>query len=1683
MVKPLLLALIFLCFLTNLSSAQSFGSSGLSGESLNNPTSLQFGPDGRLYVAQQDGTIFAYTIERNGANDYDVTSTETILDVRNIQNHNDDGTINTSVTNREVTGLLVIGTASNPILYVTSSDFRIGGGGGGSDRNLDTNSGVLSRLTKNGLDWDKVDLVRGLPRSEENHASNGIQIDETANILYLAQGGHTNAGSPSNNFAFLTEYALSGAILEIDLNVLDALPVLNDNGSSYVYDLPTLDDPTRPNVNGKDINDPWGGNDGLNQAKLVPGGPVQIYAPGFRNIFDVVLTESGRLYTWDNGANAGWGGHPDNEGSPNVTNNWVPGEPGSTGPGPNDPRVNNRDGLHLISTSNYYGGHPSPIRANPSGAGLFTHDIADGSGGENGFWRTSITGNQNTTLPVDWPPVPVELANPIEADYQNAGETDPSLFTVPASTNGIDEYTASNFNGALQGNLLAASFNGNIYNIGLNSQGSINDDSDVSVLASGFGSSPLDVTAQGDNDIFPGTIWATTYGSDNITVFEPTDFDNPSNPGEQESIYINTGGPSVTLEGINWLGDQYFTGSISTASRTEPIANTSSDFIYQSERYGEMTYNIPVMDGTYDLDLHFAEIWEGAQETGIRIFDVVVEGNLFLNNFDILDEVGFRTATIRSTSVTVTDGFLTIDFNQEVQNPKISGIAVISNQTCTGESGNDIDEDGDGYTNSDELDNGTNPCNGADQPEDFDETLINGFLVSNLNDPDDDDDGILDNSDSYPWDASNGLSTNLPIDYPFLNGDPGTGFFGLGFTGLMTNESADYLDLIRDENNSDTEIIAGGAVGLFSINGVTTGDASGMDNLQSNAFQFGINVDQNTDSFAIEAAVLGPVFTTGSPEGNQSTGFYIGTGDQDNFLRFTVSANNGNPGLEIYYENNGAEVGSAGTFVSVSGIETEAEIKLKLLVNPNDGLVQPQYAFGNDSYSNVGDAIQLTGESLIALQNSNEALAVGVISNSNPSDTNYNATWDYITIEFEDLPVTTEGTWVYVNDGDSCAPTGSAGSCPQGRHEASYVHVGDKFYLLGGRENGSNVNIYDPISDSWTVGATPPTIINHFQAVEYHGLILVVGAFRDNNFPTEAPLDRILIYDPVQDTWFNGPSIPENRRRGSAGVVVHNDKIYMISGIIEGHRSGWVPWMDEYDPATDTWRILPDAPHSRDHFQAAILNGKIYVGGGRRSGEDGTFNATEGAIDIFDLPTETWSINANDIPTERAGLSVAVLGNEVIYIGGERNSGLANNETEALNVNTGTWRTLSPLNTGRHGSQAIVNNGNIYIASGSPTRGGGALQSQERFYFETATTPNLNSIEQATLQLPSQVTIEGGTEIISVTHSGSNQAILVENVSINNGNFQFNIFRDAPFLLKPGESFEVEVSYTGSVNESAEINIEHTGSNGPVSIIDLDSNIVTQTDQSFVPDPNKTYYLDVKVHNLRLAATGESEDAYTTTIGTTGADVEWRFVANGDGFWHIDRAAGGSKPRIRTDDTKFADMQSTESNSVWTYYRFDNGASEGSHYITLPDGPTNHRRLQIHRNGTVRMRPTSNQGGWVSWEITEVPQGNNNTAVTVQLSNLDQIQEIETLSKEAKPLSYPNPTRGEVYVDLSEYADSEVQLTVIDLQGNVRMIREVTKNHSDLIDINLDELEVGIYLLSIQPDDGETIVEKIILMQ
>ncbi len=288
---------------------------------------------------------------------------------------------------------------------------------------------------------------------------------------------------------------------------------------------------------------------------------------------------------------------------------------------------------------------------------------------------------------------------------------------------------------------------------------------------------------------------------------------------------------------------------------------------------------------------------------------------------------------------------------------------------------------------------------------------------------------------------------------------------------------------------------------------------------------------------------------------------------------------------------------------------------------------------------------------------------------------------------------------------------------PTARHENAFTEANGKFYLIGGR--GSRpVDIYDPQSNTWSEGHAPPLEMHHFQAVSYQGKIYVMGAFT-GGFPDEKPIPNIYIYDPEADSWEKGPEIPQNRRRGAAGVAIYNDKFYLVDGIVNGHTDGYQNWLDEYDPATNTWKTLPDAPHKRDHVQAAIAGDKIFVAGGRTSSAatNQTLELTIPEVDVYDFNTGAWTTLDNDIPTQRAGTASVVIGDEVIVLGGESTAHEeAHNEVEALNINTLEWRTLPPLNKGRHGTGAAVYNGNIYMAAGSGNRGGGPeLTSMEMY--------------------------------------------------------------------------------------------------------------------------------------------------------------------------------------------------------------------------------------------------------------------------------------------------------------------------------------------------------------------------------
>lgn len=284
---------------------------------------------------------------------------------------------------------------------------------------------------------------------------------------------------------------------------------------------------------------------------------------------------------------------------------------------------------------------------------------------------------------------------------------------------------------------------------------------------------------------------------------------------------------------------------------------------------------------------------------------------------------------------------------------------------------------------------------------------------------------------------------------------------------------------------------------------------------------------------------------------------------------------------------------------------------------------------------------------------------------------------------------------------------------PEKREDCSFTEVNGLFYLVGGR-GVKPVDVFNPKTNTWLRKGNTPIELNHFQAVAYKNYIYVVGGML-GKFPHETPLENIYIYDTNKDEWQQGPQMPLGRLRGSGGTVVYENKIVFVCGIRDGHYDGTVSWMDEFDPETRQWRILPDAPHARDHFNAVVIGDKLYLAGGRitsaKTQQIATLTVPE--IDVYDFKKETWETlpASMDLPTLRAGCTAIKFKSKLIVIGGESvKQKESHHEVEAFNTKSGKWTKLPALVTGRHDTGALTYKNKIYIVAGSTNSGGGPDQ-------------------------------------------------------------------------------------------------------------------------------------------------------------------------------------------------------------------------------------------------------------------------------------------------------------------------------------------------------------------------------------
>ncbi|KAH6625549.1 hypothetical protein C7974DRAFT_396270 [Boeremia exigua] len=206
------------------------------------------------------------------------------------------------------------------------------------------------------------------------------------------------------------------------------------------------------------------------------------------------------------------------------------------------------------------------------------------------------------------------------------------------------------------------------------------------------------------------------------------------------------------------------------------------------------------------------------------------------------------------------------------------------------------------------------------------------------------------------------------------------------------------------------------------------------------------------------------------------------------------------------------------------------------------------------------------------------------------------------------------------------------------------------------------------------------------------------------------------MYSPSTGIWSELPNLPVGEERGSAAVGVWGTKIILAGGMraleLSGNRTqSSVSVVSIFDTKKRTWLDLPVTakyiPEGRDHAGAAVVDGKMYVLGGRDRGQQNVKN-TVFILDLTDLETG-WITADSRMPTPRGGVAAGVVGSKVFVMGGEGNTNAETgvfNQVEVYDTKRGCWERAGIMPIARHGTYAVGVGKRVYVPGGGLRQSG-----------------------------------------------------------------------------------------------------------------------------------------------------------------------------------------------------------------------------------------------------------------------------------------------------------------------------------------------------------------------------------------
>jgi N-acetylneuraminic acid mutarotase len=237
----------------------------------------------------------------------------------------------------------------------------------------------------------------------------------------------------------------------------------------------------------------------------------------------------------------------------------------------------------------------------------------------------------------------------------------------------------------------------------------------------------------------------------------------------------------------------------------------------------------------------------------------------------------------------------------------------------------------------------------------------------------------------------------------------------------------------------------------------------------------------------------------------------------------------------------------------------------------------------------------------------------------------------------------------------------------------------------------------DDAAGVWTKKAPMRYVRNEMQAATVNGKIYMIGGGRtetkDGQQVDNATNGDTEEYDPATNTWRVRTTMPEGGSHNSIAVL--DGKIYMAGGFAGRQHTLPTASVWSYDPAADAWKKLAPLSGPRAAIALTAVDGKVHAFGGRFMGEEESLATHE----VYDPKTDKWTAAA-PMPSARDHMGIGVVDGKVHVFGGTGGSETNVALHEIYDPKTDKWSSSAPMPTARSSSAFATYKGLLVFLGG-----------------------------------------------------------------------------------------------------------------------------------------------------------------------------------------------------------------------------------------------------------------------------------------------------------------------------------------------------------------------------------------------